>query len=64
MKTEKSTKILLLAIALGLWANALGPLFRPTAVKAQNDDIVRQLKKIESNVDSIAGGICLNSKIC
>jgi hypothetical protein len=32
---DRSTKIILLLIAIGLWINALIPLFRPRVVSAQ-----------------------------
>jgi hypothetical protein len=36
MKVDGSTKLLLVLIALGLWANALAPLFRPKTVRASS----------------------------
>ncbi len=32
MKLDRTTKLLLVLIALGLWANALSPLFRPARI--------------------------------
>ena len=60
---DRMTKILLLAIALGLWANALVPLIRPTAAAAQNRSdtvllsIDRHLNNIESDVSSIRSDV-------
>ena len=34
MRTDTPIKLLLTLIALGLWANALAPLFRSTVVRA------------------------------
>lgn len=36
MKTDRPIKLLLGLIALGLWANALGPLVHSTTVKASS----------------------------
>jgi hypothetical protein len=36
MKTDRLMKLLLTLIALGLWANALAPLFRSTTVRASD----------------------------
>ena len=66
--TDKATKILLAAIALGLWLNAVNPWIRPLVVWA---DAESSLSSISSNVNSmetdlgrIARGVCTNSKIC
>jgi hypothetical protein len=62
---DKTTKILLILIALGLWANAVLPLIRPHAVAAQSaDSIENHLSEIESDVHKIARGTCTNGKIC
>ncbi len=58
--TDRTTKALLFAIALGLWLNAFGQWMRPVAVQAQDID----LSSIESNLGRIARGTCTNSKIC
>jgi hypothetical protein len=36
MRTDRSAKLLLILIALGLWVNALAPLFRSTTVRASS----------------------------
>lgn len=61
MKTDKTTKALLTLIALGLWANAVGPWIAPHNVEAQSDYLLRQ---IATNVNNIANGFCLNDTIC
>ncbi len=62
---DKTTKILLLAIALGLWANALLPVLRPLPVRADDlGDIYSTLKSMKSDLSGINSGLCLNSKIC
>ena len=71
---DRTTKLLLLAIAIGLWMNVATQWLRPVAVHAaaevaQND--TRTLRNIESTVDDIHsqvsaiwGGFCANPKIC
>lgn len=69
MKVDRTTKILLLLITLGLWLNAAVTLIQPARTKAELDysDVLR---KIESNTDKIAiatyEGVCVarNSSIC
>ena len=65
--TDRTTKTLLALIALGLWANALIPLFRPMPVAAQDsqlESIDSHLSKLEMEVSRIGRGTCLNGKIC
>ena len=70
--TDRTTKALLLAIAVGLWANLGMEWFRPVVVHAQDDSrIVRELRNIQSDVsgiglgvNGIALGVCVNRKIC
>jgi hypothetical protein len=71
--TDKTTKVLLALIALGLWANVMKPLFRPVLVTAQDStssvlsSINSHLSTIEHDVHSLADiedGTCRNSKIC
>lgn len=52
--TDQRTKALLLAIALGLWANTLGGWLHPTPVMAQdNDAVVYELGRVRSSLDDI-----------
>jgi hypothetical protein len=63
--TDRTSKILLLLIALGLWANVAVPLFRPASVKAEDlDDIGKVMNSMAKDLHGIHNGICLNSKIC
>jgi hypothetical protein len=72
--TDKTTKILLAAIALALWANLAAPLFRssPAGAKAKAEfdnlsilgDIHLDLSDIATGLSDIATGKCRNSKIC
>jgi hypothetical protein len=59
--TDRTTKALLFAIALGLWVNIVGQWIRPATVKAQDSSDVSD---IASDVHKIARGSCANSKIC
>ena len=68
--TDRMTKILLASIALGLWANLLVPLFRPTAALAEYEadyilkSIDARLASIDINIDRLQKGICANGKLC
>jgi hypothetical protein len=59
MRTDRTTKILLLLIALGLWANVLTP-----AVSAQNFSIPPILQEIATHVTRISNGTCRNVRLC
>lgn len=76
---DRTTKILLVAITLGLWANVLAPVVRPTPANADNSEfylvtieshlrdlsgIKNDLSVIRSDIDGLSSGICLNSKLC
>ena len=61
--TDRTTKLLLLAIAVGLWLNGLSPLLHPQGVAAQgNTD--RVLADIQNDFHRITIGECENRKIC
>ena len=65
MNDKTTTKLLLLAIILGLWANAVIPLFRPTSASAQNlGDIYSKVSSMESDLRRIQRGTCTNDKFC
>lgn len=59
--TDLTTKLLFAAIALGLWANLVAGLIRPSLAE---QDYTRLLRNLDSNVSGIAIGVCVNSKIC
>ena len=60
MIIDRTTKLLLLLIALGLWANAFAP-----SVQAQRlSDLEGTVNNIQQHIFSIATGVCLNQKIC
>jgi len=74
---DRTTKLILIAIAGGLWANALIPIMAPKAAHAQDDnsdaitsmasdisDISSDVSDIKSDVSDIAGGTCTNDNIC
>jgi hypothetical protein len=64
--TDRTTKLLLLAIAIGLWLNAAASFLRPVTVRAAADldDIGRQLSSMASDLGRIQRGACTNDKIC
>ena len=68
MPTDKMTKILLAAIALGLFLNAAVDLFRPptaaAAVQFRARTIEGHLQYIENHLEGIYRGTCRNKKIC
>jgi hypothetical protein len=51
--TDRTTKILLLVVALGLWANAMVPLFRPMIVSAQDRTQQRTLSSIDDHLSNV-----------
>lgn len=57
---DRSTKLILVAIALGLFANAGATFLRLGPAEAQSAD----LSTIQHDLHNIYSGICLNSKIC
>jgi hypothetical protein len=61
MKLDRTTKLLLLMIALGLWLNAIGPFVHVKKVSADSDTA---LQSIADDMSKISKGLCLNNKIC
>ena len=67
---DRTTKILLALIAVGLWANAVLPLLHPKVAAAQNsqlESIDTSLSRIYHDVHNLADiedGTCRNTKIC
>ena len=62
---DRTTKLLLHAIAIGLWMNVGSQWLRPVSVHAaveqlQSSDLI----SIERYLRSIYNGTCLNGKIC
>ena len=76
MVTDRTTKALLLAIALGLWVNLAGDWLAPVALQAQATaqqeaqrnklltEIQRELSALQRDLSAIADGQCSNNKIC
>ena len=68
MPTDRMTKVLLAAIALGLFLNAAVDLFRPptafAAVQIRARTIEGHLQYIENYLEGIYRGTCRNKKIC
>ncbi len=70
---DRTSKLLLAAIALGLWANAVIPLFRPHGVAAQDrtahtlssiDDHLATIEHDVHDLTDIGDGTCTNDAIC
>jgi hypothetical protein len=67
---DKTTKILLAVIALGLWANFAVAILRPSIAAAEDADlsnIESALSGIQADVSSlerIARGVCPNGRLC
>jgi hypothetical protein len=62
---DRATKLILTAIAVGLWANALTALDR--VARADSDygySIDKHLENIESDISRIQRGRCSNDKLC
>ena len=53
--TDRTTRFLLAAIALGLWMNVVGDWLRPTPVQAQSD--LRQIERAVEDIERSVGGI-------
>ena len=51
--TDKTTKVLLAAIAVGLWANIAGDWLKPEPVHAQDTRTLRELETIGQSLRSI-----------
>lgn len=62
MTTDRTTKALLFAIALGLWMNVASQWLKPVIVKAQGSE--SDISTIANDLHRIYRGTCLNSKIC
>lgn len=60
---DRTSKVLLAIIALGLWANAGISFLRPAAAIAQIDELSR-IRSDVSDLTRIGRGSCSNSKIC
>ena len=61
--TDKTTKFLLGTITVALWIIAVRPFVEPSIAFAVSH-LSYDVGRIRSDLDSIASGICLNSKIC
>ena len=70
---DRSTKIILLAIACGLWANVALQMTRPAAadnslawadLKDTLDVIANSVGGAETHISRISRGVCENKKLC
>lgn len=55
---DKTSKVLLVVLAAGLWANVAVVVFKPTAALAQNEQAVATTGEVQS-VDPVSGNIML-----
>jgi hypothetical protein len=58
---DRTTKLILAAIAAGLWANVLTVVLRAVPAHAQQD---LDVSNIQHDLHGIYAGNCLNPKIC
>ena len=67
---DKTTKFLLAAIALGLWANAIGTWWPSAQVSAQDNGegaivaMQSNVAAIRADVSALTSGFCINRRIC
>jgi hypothetical protein len=68
---DRTTKVLLAAVALGLWANVGVTLLVPAQAQRADNLGIGPLQGIDQNVERLVGafekiavGICSNRKIC
>ena len=63
MKSDKTIKVLLFTIAVGLWFNIVG-----TSVQANSDHMLilihQELKEIGYSLALLTSGKCANQKLC
>lgn len=65
--TDRTTKVILGFIAVGLWANVIGAAVRPAPVTAQTEhevNLAYHVRVIENLLLSVVEGKCDNPKIC
>lgn len=67
---DKTTRLTLMAIALGLWANVFSPFLIPKSVHADDNSdtilygIASDISDMASDIRRIELGTCLNNKLC
>lgn len=62
---DRTTKLLLAAIAAGLWVNAAGSLVRPAEADFYTlRSIDKNIALIQSDINSIYSGNCMNRRLC
>ena len=62
--TDRTTKVLLALIALGLFLNAIVPFVQPAVVQAQSGRSEILLSQIFNELRQISTGYCMNNTIC
>jgi hypothetical protein len=56
MKIDRTTKVLLLLIALGLWFNTLASVVRPIVIKADTDSTLQDIAHDVHNLSVCVSG--------
>jgi hypothetical protein len=56
---DRTTKLVLAAIALGLWANVF-----VSAIPAARADVEDDIGRMANDIRGLVNGICLNPKLC
>jgi len=54
---DRTTKTTLIAIAAGLWANALIPILAPHRAQAQDDDTATEISNMASAISDMADDV-------
>ena len=63
--SDRTSKVLLAIIGMGLWANALVSILGSNEAVAQSiSGMVGDISEIKSGVAALASGTCINSKLC
>jgi hypothetical protein len=62
--SDRLTKVILITIALGLWANAAVTIIRPTPAAAVDDLCASCLQRMADVLKHIQLGDCANPKLC
>jgi hypothetical protein len=61
---DRMTKLILLAIAMGLWANAAVTVVHPASARPEPTVLENYLSDIAQALMAISSGQCANHKLC
>jgi hypothetical protein len=66
--TDKKTRILLIAIAGGLWANVMVSSIKPAHADDDTDAAIQQMASdisdMQGDINALANGTCTNGRLC